>query len=560
MIATMEKTHQVVEVRITSSISETLNRVKQQNPGRKIEYAVIQAHGNPFGMELNPNKSYWWAGSNDFDAVEKDGRIFLWSCMTAAGGPFSLAKRIQQATGRAVFAPTENVGGCEIFTDETGKYIPHFEGLHGDISRSFLPKNAPETGVHEKSFNLESYQQRSKILGPEAVSAEEEHYLAALHPEARAFEEEYLKRAAAQNHPRAFYELARLYDDGQEPAVAVENYIRSAELGNEQAICRLAEIAVEENLEKAETLRPWLGGLLHEKALKGSTSAMAYLAFFVAKGWYTHNECTEERIIAGLRRATEVGDRAAHYVSGLLHFDGDLLPQSHKKAASYFEEIIREGRYPLAAYWLGYMYERGLGVKLSLETACEHYIQAINVISNNPYLKNSIERRFSLAASELLITKGRSAKKSQKAKFDKWGSWIKKELLSAETLYKLAAYFQANNPDACLSYVKAAAEAGHSGAQYDLAVYYQSQNKNTLANQWLREAAKNGNATAYSHLGNIYFDAAKKPNQKIDDILKSLRQALQAYTDAMLAGLKSAAKDVEAVRKYMFALLNLQQA
>ncbi len=545
MIATMEKTHHVVEVTIAGSLSETLNRVRDQNGGRKIEYAVIQAHGNPLGMQITEQKNYWWAGSRDFDAVAEDGRIFLWSCMTAAGKSFSIANRIHKATGRDVYAPRDLCGACEILTDKAGKYVPRFtrDTQAKDITCSFS-KQRKEEAPQLTKFDIEAYKAACVEKGLDNVPAEE-HYLAAL--ESRGEEaQEYLFRAAILDHPRACYELAGIFERGQDKksgykpdlSRAIEYYTLAAQQGHDASIHKLAELCIEGRVDNPQEIYPWLGKLLCEKAHEKAPTATAYLTYFIAKGWYHLNgdpKMLKVALEARLESSIKAGNRAAHYVAGLLHLEGDWLTLSPKLAVYHLEKV--QSSYPLALHYLAYLYERGMGVKQSHKKAFDLYARALEqaAYTKDENLTRSSERRRSLFAAELLLTKGRSAKKSEKAELEKYASLIKAEFLSAETLFKLAGYYEATNPEACLYYVKAAAKAGHSTAQHDLAAYYQGQ-------------------------GNIFFETGKKQNQKLEDRLKSLKQALQAYAEALVLGLTSVAKDIDLVRKYMFGLINPAQA
>ena len=166
--------------------------------------------------------------------------------------------------------------------------------------------------------------------------------------------------ASAQNNLGAM--LANAEGGKRDPKKALVWYSKSAKQCNSTAqlnlgLSYLYGQGIKKNIEQA---RQWIQKAAdngHEKARE------VMLAL---------NKKTQPK---QKKRSTAEGTSDKIFTEGLKHLNGKGVPQNYKKALALFSKAAK-GNHPAAQYYLGMMYEQGLGTGRDLVSACAWYARA----------------------------------------------------------------------------------------------------------------------------------------------------------------------------------------
>ena len=201
---------------------------------------------------------------------------------------------------------------------------------------------------------------------------------------------EWYRKAAEQGHATAQCNLGTMYYLGrgisQDNAKAVEWYRKSAEQGYADAQCNLGCMyrnglgVSQDNAKAVEWYR--------KSAEQGHATAQYYLGYMYENGlgvsqdnakaveWFRKSaEQGNARAVEWYRKSAEQGNDYAQYYLGYMYENGLGVSQDNAKAMEWFRKSAEQG-YTDAQYQLGYMYHNGIGVSKDHTKAAEWYSKA----------------------------------------------------------------------------------------------------------------------------------------------------------------------------------------
>jgi len=189
--------------------------------------------------------------------------------------------------------------------------------------------------------------------------------------------------ASAQNNLGAM--LANAEGGKRDPKKALVWYIKSAKQGNSTAqlnlgLSYLYGQGIKKNIEQA---RQWIQKAAdngHEKAreILPSINQRAQSQQKISRHSGTgRNPGSLDRQTKLKQKKSPISERSSEeiFTEGLKHLNGKGVPQNYKKALALFSKAAKE-QYPAAQYYLGMMYEQGLGTSRDLISACVWYARA----------------------------------------------------------------------------------------------------------------------------------------------------------------------------------------
>ncbi len=118
-------------------------------------------------------------------------------------------------------------------------------------------------------------------------------------------------------------------------------------------------------------------------SIKKHKEAMYYLGYMLLCGYgcdFNYKDATTY-----IKEAIKLGDTRGNYLLGRLYLFGEHYRKNEAKALEYF--MLNEDN-PNTCYYLGRMYENGLGIKVDLEKAKQYYKIASE---KNSYAKKSYD-------------------------------------------------------------------------------------------------------------------------------------------------------------------------
>ena len=201
---------------------------------------------------------------------------------------------------------------------------------------------------------------------------------------------EWYRKAAEQGHATAQCNLGTMYYLGrgisQDNAKAVEWYRKSAEQGHAAAQYNLGCMyrnglgVSQDNAKAVEWYR--------KSAEQGHATAQYYLGYMYENGlgvsqdnakaveWFRKSaEQGNARAVEWYRKSAEQGNDYAQYYLGYMYENGLGVSQDNAKAMEWFRKSAEQG-YTDAQYQLGYMYHNGIGVSKDHTKAAEWYSKA----------------------------------------------------------------------------------------------------------------------------------------------------------------------------------------
>lgn len=256
----------------------------------------------------------------------------------------------------------------------------------------------------------------------------------------------------------------------------------------------LLEVRLSDGSQKIMSLRP--------KAEKGDARAQFDLGFLYLFGdFYSHLDADQPKGIYWLRKSLAQDDAQAQDLMGCLLHRGQFMAKDMVEAVKWFRKAAEQGE-PYAQSNLGYCYLKGEGVAKDVAEAVRWFRLAAE--------KGEVKAQHQLGC---ILETGEGVPKN----CEEAARWFFNLALLAETDKPNERFFEYDHPHS-ERYAKAdaerpasawlkAAEAGDSGAQYELGYCYEKGvgvgHDEIEAIKWYRRAAEGGHAPAQFVLG--YF-------------------------------------------------------
>lgn len=312
---------------------------------------------------------------------------------------------------------------------------------------------------------------------------------------------EWYKKSAEQEYESAFFNLGKLYGDGegvtQDMKKAAEYFILGAKYNSLDCIyclacCYFAGEGVEENKEKAFSL--------FEKASSLDDPLAKYELYkCYLNGWGTEKD--EKKAIKVLNEAAELKHPESCYLLATCYYSGKSVEKNVKKAFNLIKESAELG-YCQAQEKLGEIYREGTyGKEKSPKMAFKWYYMAAE--------QGSVSAKFYVGC---FYAKGYGVKKDEDLAFE-WYSRAAKDNSSA-ALNNLAFCFEYGKGTTvdfkkAIHYYEKAAKLGNTTAQKNLAACYK---KGTgvdadpkMVFYWTLEAAKRSDLESQKTIALYYL-------------------------------------------------------
>jgi TPR repeat protein len=221
--------------------------------------------------------------------------------------------------------------------------------------------------------------------------------------------------------------------------------------------------------------------------------------------------------IAELQATAAHGDAAAQYQLASAHLRGEGVPKDRQKAFELMKAAADQGHAD-AMGGLGYCYSAGVSVPKDQKLALEWFRKGAE--------KGSAKAQLNLGKL-LLKGQGDTAADAEAQRKDGL-QWMQKaadqNLPEAASNYGSILYFGdhgiVKNDDLAAKYLKIAAEAGLANAQNILGCLYDFglgvSSDASLAQQWFRKAALQGNVKAQSNLGRVLGPSSEVKEARIE--------------------------------------------
>jgi TPR repeat protein len=335
----------------------------------------------------------------------------------------------------------------------------------GDARAASLVATAAYNGVGvakdslEAKALLEALRARPAVVppvaGPTAESGDPraQHNLAAQLEREKKYGEalKWYERAAAQGFRPSEMNLAQMYEKGigvaQDTAEASKRYRRLAELGDGEARYRAARLAANAG-DTPEALK------LYERGVRdGDWRSILDLGEIHEHG---RGVPKDARRALALYERVAGESRWARFKVGVLYLE---TMKDYSKAEAWLRRSAADD-HPGARNNLGWMHEKGLGMKVDYAAAREHYLAAH--ARGNPQAKGNLEN-----------------------------------------------FFAAGLGSPSFEDYRAGAEAGISSAQYRLGMMYARgegvARNDRLAAEWLKKAAGQGHAEARKEAAELFY-------------------------------------------------------
>lgn len=192
----------------------------------------------------------------------------------------------------------------------------------------------------------------------------------------------YLDKAAELNHVPAINTLGCMYYDGKvvsEDLFKAKKYFeKAAEFKFPAAIYNLGLLyeygygdTVFRDIKRALKY--------YKKAAEwGNPSALKKIGYFYSQGEFVKKDY--EMAFYYYNKAALNGDLESMYVIGQMYFKGEGVSRNYIKAYQYFDKLYKITKDRNAAYFLGFLHQKGLGgVNLDYELAKKYYKEAIEM-------------------------------------------------------------------------------------------------------------------------------------------------------------------------------------
>ena len=457
----------------------------------------------------------------------------------------------------------------------------------GEAEALYWYRQAAEIGHAEAQYRLAEL-----VEDAEGVSREE--------AKAEAFR--WIRAAAEQGHPKALYELAKHYRDGrqvqQDTAEALRLYHRAAEEGNAFASHVLAssyregqhvekdlataamwhhigvaqdavvdrphfkvkwieqEMSAAEIAEAENRAQDWLAA--HPRSLRVSRWDRARLR--TARP--APGDPLDERALAAMRLAAELGDPNAQFNLGRMHYTGNGLPQDDVVARRWLSPAAEQGQ-PRAQTFLGILYIKGRSVAQDMVTG---QMWLTIAAAQGDLLGRQVSENNAKEMSEAQVAEAEKRAKDWLAAFEarlaaRLASYRARGSQSVQAAAVPALKPPPNPAEERAAALRQAAEAGDAKAQARLAMFYLEGLgvKPDLAEavRWTRAAAEQGHARSQVYLASSLIDGmgvAKDEKAALLWLQKAIDQNLplaQSYLgDLYEAGKGGLAQDDAAAAKW----------
>ncbi len=265
----------------------------------------------------------------------------------------------------------------------------------------------------------------------------------------------------------------------------------------------------------------------------------------LSKGWEYYEKGNYKEAHAEYLKASEYDSGQAFYFLSLMSEFGRGTDRDYQKSTKYANKAIEEG-YDMAAFQLGWMHVKGLGVPVDSIKAMGYFKQSLNHVKqlaeeNEPEAQNlyglllsegyavdkDAEKAFDLTKKAAL--KGHPAAISNLAYSYEYGSGVDKNCNKALEWYEKGAkikqerslnglgrlYFSGcedieKDVEKSFTYYKEAAELGSMDAQNTVGWIYQNGIEGAVKKDmdealwWYRKAAENDHIASMNNLGTIY--------------------------------------------------------
>jgi TPR repeat protein len=439
---------------------------------------------------------------------------------------------------------------CGVLSHELGG--EHITGYYKDISRVVLPSGVQIKGVFvisgidpaARTFQLVNIGFDSRVqeggsaptcvhYGIRDIPLYTQADFTEFESKKQAAEAQELLAKAEGGDAAVQYEVGVRYRDGkgltENPATALEWFLKSAEQGNAQAMKAAGDLyysGIGVTQDNAEALR-WY----EQAAEKGDADGQAmagYLLVVNHQGAIT----AQDKAIKYLESAARNGSIIGKTKMGLLFYAGILGEPDYARALSLFQSAAN-GNDNEAQCFLALMYEQGHGVQENKEKAAEWYQKSV-AQGYHPaeralgyyYLRGIGVRKDVDKGVELLeksVAGGEISALNNLGMVYSSDEYGRKDLAKAVSYWKQAAdkgdavglsnmgYAYQNgigvlkNPQTAIEYLEKAAGLGHVFSQYYLGAIYKEANNLPKAFTWFEKAAKGGNTNAQYEAGLMYY-------------------------------------------------------
>lgn len=323
-----------------------------------------------------------------------------------------------------------------------------------------VAKDSPEAKALLDSMRdraMVSAPARSPAAQAESGDPRAQHNLAAQLEREKKYDEaiRWYTRAAEQGFRPSEMNLAQMYEKGigmkQDSAEARRRYRRLADLGDGEARYRAAKLAANAG-DTPEALK------LYERGVRdGDWRAILDLGELYEHG---RGVPKDARRAVALYERVAGESRWARFKLGAIYLE---TMKDYSKAEAWLRRSAADG-HPGARNNLGWMHEKGLGMKVDYAAARDHYLAALG--GGNPQAKGNLESFFAA---------GRGAPSGA----------------------------------AAVDWYRPGAEAGISSAQYRLGMMYARgegvPQNDRVAAQWLSKAAQQGHAEARKEAAELFY-------------------------------------------------------
>lgn len=208
------------------------------------------------------------------------------------------------------------------------------------------------------------------------------------------------EKAASMEQSQAMCDLGLIYEHGLNGVVDFDKarlyYERSVKLNNPMAMDNLGVFLLREdvNFSNPENNKKLAFDLFNSARLLGYKKSLTNLGIMFLKGIHVSKDLVNAKDLFKKAASGDQPDIEAKYY--LAYFK--LKEASMSQDESKFEEVADELRYVLALnkkhsdahYYLGFLYENGLGTDKDLRSALKHFQQAAESDPNNSKAKYKV--------------------------------------------------------------------------------------------------------------------------------------------------------------------------
>ncbi len=323
---------------------------------RDAQYQLAQYYRKGWGVQVDGRKAVFWARKS-MEAGNPRGAHFLSGAYKVGLGVVKDSQRALELAQQAYESGFENAVGNIFFIN-----VDHSDELSEPLSREEavqLLHESAERGGTSAQIILYAIYRRGHLVPRDTDKA--------LH---------YLRMAAAQGEPWALDQLGSLYRvgklvarDGRE---ASRLHALAAEQGNAASMGTLAAEYAEglDGVPKdLQTAIKWG----RRAALRGDTASQALVAELLMR---LHTQEADEEARMWACKSAEAGDVFGCTRWGVMLVCGQAgLEVNYIEGCFWLREGAEQGN-PEAQYYVGQMYEKGVGVKPDMQEALEWYRKA----------------------------------------------------------------------------------------------------------------------------------------------------------------------------------------